>query len=266
MALLPVHKYFIRNGELLPNDVFIASENDGGIYEVLRVMEGKPLFMEEHLERLYHSAEIAGHTIPYSSSEVEQFLIELIQHNQVDEGNILVSCKKNLKIFFIAHSYPTNEQYVNGVVCGILHAERENPNAKVFQTTVREKANRLISAEGFYEVLLVDHELKITEGSRSNVFFIRENRILTPPAGKVLLGITRQRVISCATGLGITIGEEEINLQELSAYSTVFITGTSPKILPVYQILNQKFDVNHPLLRRLMKRYDEMIHSYIHQK
>ena len=65
MALLPIHKYFILNGELKPISEFIPSENNGGIYEVLRVVRGVPLFLEDHLSRLYQSAYIAQKKILY---------------------------------------------------------------------------------------------------------------------------------------------------------------------------------------------------------
>jgi len=267
MAVLPVGEYFSLNGELQACEQFVASENDGGVYEVLRVLEGVPLFMEDHLERFYHSAEIAGMRIPFNEQQIATFLNNLIQANKVSEGNILMSCKQNLKAFFITHNYPTNQMYTTGVELGLLHAERQNPNAKVFQTEVRTRANEMISSEGFYEVLLVDHDHFITEGSRSNVFFIRKNSLITPPAGKVLLGITRQKtILCCANLLSIPCREEAISVSDLNQLDSVFVTGTSPKILPVNKIENTSFDVNNSLLRQLMRTHDAMIADYVRSK
>ncbi|MCK3685086.1 aminotransferase class IV [Maribellus sp. YY47] len=263
MALLPIHKYFILNGELIPNDQFKPDENAGGIYEVIRMISGKPLFLEEHLARFNRSAGIAGRKIRYSEAEISDFLQQLIQKNEMTDGNVLVSCKVNLKAFFIAHSYPGELQYRLGVECGLLHAERENPNAKVFQTSVREQANQLIAEKGYYEVLLVDHNENITEGSRSNTFFVQGNQLLTSPSDKVLLGVTRQKVIECAMDLGIEIREREIPLAQLNECDAVFITGTSPNILPISKIENWDFNVQNPLLRSLMKHFDFLIENYL---
>ena len=263
MALLPIHQFFCRNGALKPCSEFIESENEGGIYEVLRVVEGVPLFYEDHLARFYRSAEIAEKTLRFSAAEILRMLVELIEKNQVSEGNILISCKTNFKAFFIAYSYPGVDDYANGVSCGLLHAERQNPNAKVFQTEVRTEANRLIASQGYYEVLLVDHNGNITEGSRSNVFVIREENILTPPASKVLLGITRQKSIECAHNLNFSVEEIDLPLSSLQENDAVFLTGTSPKILPVKQIGGVVLDVNHQLLRELMREYNRMIEDYI---
>ena len=186
MALLPVHNYFVYNEQLLPVAQFVPSENEGGIYEVLRVVKGVPLFLEEHLARFYHSAEIAKKKILFSPEQIHRSLISLIQKNRVFNGNILISCKTNLKAFFIPHKYPTGEMFKNGVKCGILKAERKHPNAKIFQTSVRERSNKLIEAKDYYEVLLVDHFGRITEGSRSNVFFVKDDELITPPGNEVL--------------------------------------------------------------------------------
>ena len=266
MALLPIHSFFSLNGVLLPADQFIPSENDGGIYEVVRVEHGIPLFWEEHMERFYRSAKIAKKTILFQPFEVEGFVYELVEENKVCTGNVLISCKNNLKAFFIAHRYPSLDQYSNGVNCGILYAERSNPNAKVFQTDVRANANQLISEHNFYEVILIDHEEKITEGSRSNVFFIKGEEILTPSAQKVLLGITRQKAIMCARQIGMEVKEEDVLLSELKSFDVAFITGTSPKILPIRRIGNIVFKTDNSILRKLMYQYDLAIKNYIADK
>ena len=264
MALLPIHQFFSLNGEIKPNKDFIAAENEGGIYEVLRVIQGIPVFLQEHLERFYHSAKLAGKDIPFNQQEICSLLLELIKINKVEMGNVLISCKINLKAFFIPHVYPTQDQYITGVECGLLQAERLNPNAKVFQTEVRTQANTLMAAQGFYEVLLLDHEQKITEGSRSNVFFITAKRqIVTPKADKVLLGITRQKTIACATALNFSIEEADVSLHDLDVFDAVFLTGTSPKILPVNQIAEYCFNPADAMMRKLMLQYEKMINNYL---
>lgn len=263
MALLPQHKFFIFNGEVRPAEVFIPSENEGGVYEVLRVTDNIPLFLEDHLERFYLSAQLAGKTIPFQNSEIELFLHKLIKKNGVSEGNILISCKTNLKAFFIPHSYPTPEMYRDGVICGILNAERENPNAKVFQTTVRQQANQMLEEKGYYEVMLVDHLGRITEGSRSNVFFVQQNSLVTPPANQVLLGITRQKTVQLAREMMIPVEEKEVAVNELHQFEAAFITGTSPKILPIRQIDGNTFNPENTILRQLMDCFDEMSGQYV---
>ncbi|QIA08623.1 aminotransferase class IV [Draconibacterium halophilum] len=265
-TLFPIHKYFVFNDRLQPVSTFVPSENEGGIYEVLRVVNGIPLFLDEHLQRFQHSAALAEKEISYSCTQIEAFLQQLILKNEVKEGNILISCKTNLKAFFITHNYPSDEQYKRGICCGLLHAERMNPNAKVFQTEVRKQANRLIESKGFYEVLLVDHEQRVTEGSRSNVFFIKGDEIITPPGKHVLLGITRQKIIACTHRLNLKVKESEVHLDGLTDFDAAFITGTSPKILPIKEVDEHCFDAQNKVLRRVMNEYDKMFEKDIKKR
>ncbi len=259
----PIHNFFVFNGDLKPNSEFIPSENAGGVYEVLRVVKGIPLFLDEHLERFFQSAGIAGKTIRFSKNEIAAFIQILIEKNNAEEGNILLSCKTNLKAFFIAHRYPEPELYTTGVRCGILHAERNNPNAKVFQTPVRQLADEIIQREKVYEVLLVDHFGRITEGSRSNVFFVKGNRVLTPPADEVLLGITRQKTIGIIHSQKISFSEGDIFLKDSGSFDAAFLTGTSPKILPLFKAGEVRFDPQNELVRLLMQKFEAMILEYI---
>lgn len=263
MAVIPIHKFFVFNDEIRQTEVFIPGENEGGIYEVLRVVNGIPLFLEDHFKRFYNSAHLAGKSIHFSENQINLFLKNLIEKNEVAIGNVLISCKINLKMFFISHIYPTTEMYRNGVSCGILKAERENPNAKVFQTSVRQRADKMLAENGFYEVLLADYFDRITEGSRSNVFFVSGKELITSPCTKVLLGITRQKTIQLAHDLNIPVIEREVNFNELQQFDAAFITGTSPKILPIKKIDSFTFNHQNKIVRQLMKKYNELIAGYL---
>jgi branched-chain amino acid aminotransferase len=262
MALFPTNNYFVFNKEIRHVKKFVPSENEGGIYEVLRVTRGIPLFFEDHMTRFYNSAAIAGKTIRFAPEEIKNLIYELIQTNEENEGNILLSCKTNLKAFFIPYRYPSEIQYREGVNCRILKAERENPNAKVFQTEVRRKANEMIDNNGIFEVLLEDHLGGITEGSRSNVFFVKGDVLITPPFNKVLPGITRQKTMLCAKELQLEIFEKDVFRKDLPGFDSVFITGTSPKILPVKTIESFSYNTENKILRSLMKSFDLMIDRY----
>ncbi len=103
MTVLPILNFFVYNNEIRPTEEFIAGENEGGIYEVLRVVKGIPLFLEDHLNRFFHSAQLAGKTIRFTDNQINELLKKLIARNETTEGNVLISCKENLKAFFIKH-------------------------------------------------------------------------------------------------------------------------------------------------------------------
>lgn len=263
MAIFPIHSYYALNSELKPVSEFQPDESNGSVYEVLRIVRGVPLFLSDHLKRLSNSVELAGLNLIYSEKEIEEILVQLIQASQVFEGNILISFKTYLLAYFIPHKYPGLALYQNGIRLGILNAERQNPNAKVFQTNVRQMADELKRANDFYEVLLVDQLKRITEGSSSNVFFVANNKLITAPANEVLLGITRDKAILLANELNIEVEERSIHLEELTSFEAAFITGTSPKILPINQIENIQFDTQNAIILALIKAYDNLIEEYV---
>jgi branched-chain amino acid aminotransferase len=263
MIYYPLHKYFVFNGVIKPNTEFISSENAGGIYEVLRVIDGIPLFFMEHIERFFNSALLAGKQIKYSKDDILNFLIRLIDSNEISCGNILLSCKSDLKAFFIPHKYPPEDWYSSGVSCGIFQAERSNPNVKIFQTHVRREADRIMENQGLYEVLLIDNLGRITEGSRSNVFFAEDDCLVTPPGHQVLRGITREKAIMLAKDEQIPFKEQDILLKDMSSFDAVFITGTSSKILPVAEIGGVKFNPLNRIVQLIRKKYDDLIKMQI---
>lgn len=263
MSLKPILNFFISDGNIKPVNEFIISENEGGIYEVIRIVEGVPLFFEEHTGRFFGSAKLASKNVRFSKQEIKNMLQKLIQKNECAFGNVLISCKTKLKMFFIPHNYPEADLYLKGVKTGILKAERTNPNAKVFQTNVRKKANELILKKDFFEVLLEDHSGRITEGSRSNVFFVKNNKIYTPNSSSVLQGITREKTILLMNNLDIPYFECDVSSEQLSDYEAAFITGTSPKIIPVKSIETYFFDPGNNLVQKLIEKYNLLIRDYV---
>lgn len=263
MAVWPIHSYFILNGEVVPCAGFSTDENEGGVYEVFRVSRGIFLFFNEHLQRLSCSAAMARIALRFSSTEVGAFLSQLIKVNGIKEGNVLLSCNGGLKAYFVPHKYPDKQQYKQGVKAGILHAGRENPNAKVFQAAVRRHADETIALRALYEVLLVNGQGYVTEGSRSNLFFMKDDMLVTPPMAQVLPGITRMKVLECAQDMGLAVEERKIKLGEIARFDSAFISGTSPTILPLQNIEEKKFDVNSGYLRKLMAAYDILVNKYL---
>jgi len=241
---------------------------DLSVYEVIRIFDGVALFLEDHFDRLKRTMQIKGLIFQMDFQEFKQNIAELIRQNHKYEGNVkFVSTAANEKICwvfsFIPHNYPTNADYLEGVLTDLLFAERLNPNAKVIQPEIRDKANQMIADRKLYEVLLVDRDGKITEGSRSNIFFVKDEVFYTAPSSAVLEGITRQKILDCIKELNLQFEEKSISIDEISDFDASFLTGTSPKVLPIRKIGEQMFDVRNEAVLRLMESYDKMIWDYI---
>jgi branched-chain amino acid aminotransferase len=93
-----------------------------------------------------------------------------------------------------------------------------------------------------------------------------ENGVLyTSPLEDVLPGVTRGRIISLAKSLGIGFEEKKINFKEVDNLNAMFISGTSPKILPIAKVDNITLDVNNDIMQKLIKGFNEEIIIYINK-
>lgn len=239
------------------------------VYEVLRVINGYPLFIEEHLYRLNNSLNKLDINIKTDLNQTISLIQELSDKNNIREGNVYIEYSAgesiNSLIHFIPHHYPNAYDYIKGVNTRTSNIERDNPEVK--QTSVKHSINQqikeLINEYNIYEVLLVNNDGCITEGSRTNVFFIKNNSIYTAPKEQVLSGITRQKAIQLCHELSISVNEESIPIGNLENYDAAFLTGTSPKILPVAMVNHFQYNMKLPILQKLINGYDQMISNYI---
>ena len=268
-------KYMIINGRIIPasetGDIWASSSRT--IYEVIKVISGIPLFLEKHMERLEASARLINYSVTNISNNILKSITELIKANDSPEKNmkIIVYNMENtvpdFMAYFIRSSYPTPEQYETGVHGILLKEERSNPNAKVVNSGYKERVAAALAEAKAYEALLVNREGEITEGSRSNIFFVRNGKVLTAPKGNVLIGITRVYVFELCKKLGIEIIEEPILVSVLGEMDGVFMTGTSPKILPISTIGDMSFSSSkNPVIKALIKSYDDVVEKYIKEK
>ncbi len=239
------------------------------IYEVFRVSQQLPLFIEDHLERFFNTAKLSGVEPGVDYVQLLDFIYQVIAVNPPGDGNMKLALyhdqdgTRQLFAYFTPHQYPSEQQFAEGVDVEFYFAERENPNAKVMQTILRQSADQAKAQHAVYEVLLVDKQGFITEGSRSNVFFIRNNQLITPPADTVLEGITRKQILRLCDKNNIPWVEARIHHTELSAYEALFISGTSRRVLPVKKVNDKHFLVSHPLILRLQRLFEEMVEDYI---
>jgi branched-chain amino acid aminotransferase len=257
-------EFFIYNDQFIPVENFNDQKEDGiVVYEVLRVINGYPLFFEDHYKRLINSCELIKQNVDIEVGILFQKITDLASKNNIEVGNVMLKFvfgryEHNEILYFIPHSYPSEEDYTKGVKTGLLYAERINPEAKVEQG-IKKLANKKLENSDLYEVFLVDNDGFITEGSRSNMFFVKDEKLYTTPLNRVLKGITLIKVLEIAKHYKIEVVFERIPVSDLKDYDAAFITGTSPKILPVNKIENIEYDPENKLIKRLIKYYEKMI-------
>lgn len=258
-----VSKVFIYNGEVMPGDEFEAlyPKSEKLLYEVIRIINGKPLFLKEHLERLKNSIDFSGVKGNFLEKDIRQNILKLIKENSIEQGNIkLILDENNTLIYSVKHSYPSEEMYSTGVKTILYFGERENPNAKVINKSFRQVIDEKLKETNSYEAILVNKDGYITEGSKSNIFMIRENYVFTAPIKAVLPGITREMIIKACESIGLVVIEKNIHYKDLIELDGLFISGTSPKVLPINEVQGEKFNSAHnQVIKGIMKEFDKII-------
>jgi branched-chain amino acid aminotransferase len=186
-------RFWIKNDQVMEQQKLPADfiEHGTSLYEVLRVMQGIPLFLEQHLARLKHTAQLTGLALPLDDAGIQQRLHDLMVSNKVDAGNVKLVINypspgrtADLYAYFVEHSYPSASDYQNGIKTVLVQVERPNPNAKVDRADYRRTVDGAIRESGAYEALLVDRQGNVSEGGRSNLFMLKGDIIYTAPGEK----------------------------------------------------------------------------------
>ena len=264
-------KKYIFNNELKTseNPMFVDTAKIKTVYEVIRIIEGIPLFLEDHYTRMVSSMSAAGRTLEMSEETAATQIRRLVAENVLSNCNAKVTVyeddgRQNVLMYISKSYYPSAEEYKNGVPTGLIQIERSSPNAKILNKAYKDTVAGKMREGGFFEVLLVNKEGFITEGSRSNAFFILENEIVTAPGEYILKGITRKYVLEACKNTGLEVVERLLGVSELKKIKGAFISGTSIKALPVAAIDERKLDVteNSPVVS-VLKEYDKIVNLYL---
>jgi branched-chain amino acid aminotransferase len=253
---------FILNGALESDDMFdntLVYEGDS-IYEVLRVIKGCPVFFNDHMERLATSVQLQNKKMLAEVAVLKRDIINLTKSDKKKEVNLKIVFNYNKEsvnylLYFIESIYPSEEQYRHGVKGVIFYGERKDPGSKIINHRLRSSIFQKLILEGGYEALLVNEKGQITEGSRSNIFFLKNDILTTAPDGTILNGITRKHIIDICTQNDISIKFACVKADSIGEYEAVFMTGTSPVVLPFSSIDDKPFKVQVPLIETLRSLY-----------
>ncbi len=272
----------MKNDAILKNyiyneNIYDVSDSTGfkdsetiSIYEVLRVKKGVILFKQDHLNRIKNSAEMLGFKLDKTTEEMSEEMEYLVEINGATNHNIKIVCndfnkdRQNFLYYITGGSYNIEDVPKDGAKAIIFKAERENPNIKTINTSQRDLINDELQKQGALEALLEDEDGNITEGSRSNMFFVKKDKLYTAPSKKVLLGITRSKVMKICEELGIEVVESDINKTELSHVDGIFMSTTPIGVLPILSIGDMKLNsLDNEIIKEVVKGYEELTEEYV---
>ncbi|KPU46271.1 branched-chain-amino-acid aminotransferase [Oxobacter pfennigii] len=267
-----VKNYLIHNDNIIEAKIFDyeVTKIFPGIYEVIRVIDGVPMFLEKHVSRFKTSASLLGFDILIDEKKIDAIIRKLIEINDYFNGNVRIVINNfynqtpDSYFYFYKSSYPTEDMIADGVHATLFYGERNNPNAKSTDLAIRDKINEQIARMNAYEALLVNSNGEITEGSRSNMFFIKNKTIITAPEKDILSGVTRGNVIEIIRRSGFELQEKNLEANMLKDMDGLFLTGTSPMVLPIRSVDDMKFaSANNGIIRSIRESYLQLVNDYI---
>lgn len=238
-------------------------------YETVRVVDGVLLYVEDHMDRLTKSVEgLEG--FPVDIEGILEAAKSYVASSGIRSGNIrIVLTNSQLLIHSVDIKLPTEEMFRSGINTSLLKWERQTPNVKVFRGDYKNTVNSKFAEENEhglpFELVLADNEDRIYEGSMSNLFVIRDGKVYSAPDSKILIGITRRRVIEALRRAGTELYEGMFTLSELEGTdSALFVSSTPFDILPVRYVDGYSFDsADNELLQMISREYAAFTAEYI---
>lgn len=237
-----------------------------GVYEHIRVQHGLPLFLDEHITRLFQSARVIELEHTLTTQQVAAAIAQVLTATPEETYNVkvlLTGARRAddalLSIMPTAPLFPDRKLYRDG--CSVLtaHYERLFPNAKTLNMLPSYLHYRTAQRAGCYDALLVDRAGHITEGTRTNFFVIKDRHIITPPDSAVLQGVTRTMVLRVAAAHNFNVTQQDIPAASLADYDGAFITSTSSKIIPLKTIDDFSYPTIAPTIKELIVAFDEFL-------
>jgi branched-chain amino acid aminotransferase len=250
------------DGKFLPWEEAVIPVDDLAVLrgyavcDVMRTFDGNPYFIDDHIRRLFLSAEKINIALPWSPGDIKAVVFKIIEKNRdsspggepgTGEVNIrtivtggsspdFFTPSGKPRLIVMATPVPSLPAwwYERGVKVITHHEERSNPEAKVTDYTPAARAMKKAKAANAVDALYISSENLALEATTSNLFAVISGTLVTPDQG-VLKGITRKAVISLATPL-MPVAERPLPLDELLMADEVFITGTNKGVVPVVQI------------------------------
>ncbi len=284
------------NGQLFKrNEAKISVFDSGfllgdGVWEGIRLHQSKLVFLEEHLERLFKSAEGISLQIQMDKDEViYQINKTLLKNNMKDDVHIRLIITRGDKItpyqnpnanigpinFVIIPEFKKTDPktYSNGIRIG--RVENIRPNAHILSphfNTLSKLNCILASIEsnklGYDEGIMNDLNGNISTCNSTNLFFIKDGEVFTSTGEYCLNGITRSKAIEVCFQNNISCHQTNFKFDEIKNCSEAFVTGTFAGIIPVSKLENIELNSTKPnsLVNKIRLNYNKLIENYISLK
>jgi D-alanine transaminase/branched-chain amino acid aminotransferase len=217
-----------------------------GIFDYLRVANNKPLFLEDHLERFYNSANIMRLQVKETKEEILAKVYELIKMNNLAYSGIRLligggDSADGYTIFepslmIVQQPIPTPPDTMNlaGIKLVTKDYQRQLARVKTTDYLMAIHLQPWMKEQGADDILYFSNGI-VRECPRSNFFMVKNGTIITA-ANNMLLGITRKNILKIASENNIPVEERDFTIDELKTADEAFITSSTKRVTAVKQI------------------------------
>jgi len=271
------------NAKFLPEADALVSVNDrgfllgDGLFETIRVANGKTFRFAQHLERLTRGADFLKIKPPFTPKELEKFAAQLIEQNQISEAILRVALTRgpggrgyspknagSPTLAITLHPLPPQNED-EPLQWSLITSSFRIPASDALSSfkTTSKILNVLARAEaedkGEDEALLLNTNGEVAETAGGNLFWVYQDKICTVPSGRgVLPGITRAIVLEICRSLGLETNRRVIKPKHLRNAEGLFVTNSALGIVPVAAFDGEPVAPS-PLVDQIASAYNEML-------
>lgn len=261
-------EFVLLNGKIINrSEAKVDVEDRGyqfgdGIYEVIRVYNGKMFTAGEHLSRFKKSAESIGIALPFTSLQLMNMLEELLIKNHLETGNIYMQITRGTAprnhVFPTGNVTPTLVAYtikvgrpLGNLKSGVKAILTEDIrwlrcDIKSLNLLGNLLAKQKASEQGCFEAIQHRGE-DVTEGSSSNIFIVKNGTVITHESNHLILkGITKDVILDLCLRNNIPVQERTFSLSELEEADEVFLSSTTAEVMPIIEIEDKKIHAGVP--------------------
>lgn len=233
-----------------------------GIFEGIRAYstsKGTAIFrLQDHTERFFNSARIYRMKIPFAPKEISDAIVETVKVNSLGDCYIRPFAfyanysellrPKTPRISTYIWAFPFGA-YFEGVLKGIKckTSSWQRISSRMLPVQAKASGNYLNSIvgineardSGFDDAIFTSMNGFVAEGSGENIFIIKNGEIITPGKDSdILLGITRESIITMARDMGFHVTERFVHREELYTADEIFFSGTAAEVTPIINVDN----------------------------
>ena len=270
------------NGQFVPEERAVVSVLDrgflygDGLFETMRIFNGKPFRWREHLERFQNGAEFLKIKLPFDPEALRGFVEELIEKNNLPDALLRMTLSRGIGVRGYSPKGAENPTIVMSLHPAPRHGGK-SPRWKLITSTHRLPANEPLAhfktcnklaqilarseadAAGADEALLLNTDGFVVEGASSNLFWIEDDTICTPPlASGVLPGVTRAVVLEICKKLGLKTSQANIGIEGLKSADGVFVSLSSFGIVEAASLEGRAVSES-PLAKQIQQNYQSII-------